>query len=65
MLVVKEWMDGWMEACRRMGQVGRSGMEVVGWKKYKSGTGNWKIFSWKEPTGVKGGLTKIKNNYFG
>ena len=29
-------------------------------KKYKSGTGNWEIFSWKEPTGGQRGLTKYK-----
>ena len=27
-------------------------------KKYKSGTGNWEKFSWIEPTGGPGGLTK-------
>ena len=47
-----------------MGQVGRSGREVGGWKKYKSGTGNGEIFSWNEPTGGQSGLTKNKNYYF-
>ena len=45
------------KACRRMGQVRRSGRAVGRWKKYKSGTGNWEIFSWKEPTGGQGGFT--------
>ena len=26
-------------------------------KKYKSGTGNWKIFSWREPTEGQGAFT--------
>ena len=26
---------------------------VRGGEKYKSGTGNWQIFSWNEPTGGK------------
>ena len=42
----------------------RSGRELGGWKKYKSGTGNWENFSWNEPTGGQGGLTKNKKNIF-
>ena len=40
-----------------MGEERRIGVEVGGWKKYKSGTGNWEIFSWNEPTGGKGAFT--------
>ena len=41
-----------------------SGDEMEGWqgvgvgKKYKNGTGSWKIFSWKEPTKGNGGGLK-------
>ena len=28
-------------------------------KKYKNGTGNWKIFSWNEPTGGKKARAKL------
>ena len=31
--------------------------EVGGVRKYKNRTGNWEIFSWKEPTGGKGAFT--------
>ena len=45
------------KACRRMGQVRRSGRELGGWKKYKSGTGNGEIFSWNKPTEGQGAFT--------
>ena len=45
------------KACRRMGQVRRSGRELGGWKKYKSGTGNGRIFSWIKPTGGRGAFS--------
>ena len=36
---------------------GRRGRELEREKKYKSGTGKLKNFSWKEPTGGKGSFT--------
>ena len=52
-------MDGLGGACRRDGEERRCGMEVGGWKKYKTGTGKWKIFSWNEPPGGKGALLPV------
>ena len=58
MLAVK----GWMAEEGGAGGMVRSGEVAWRWwskKKYKSGTGNWKIFSWKEPTGGKGALLPV------
>ena len=51
-------MDGW--GVPADGEERRCGLEVGGWKKYKTRTGNWEIFSWKEPNGGKGAFTCCK-----
>ena len=40
-----------------LGKGGGVALRWVDGKKYKSGTGNWEIFSWKEPTEGQGAFT--------
>ena len=58
---MKIWFGG---VCRPSGGENEAWQGVGRAEKYKSGTGNWEIFSWTEPTGKNGALAKLNyKNY--